>query len=56
MSCQTPVVVALDFEQQASALNLVSQLDPSLMSFKSGQGDVYSLWPSICHHIATTRF
>ncbi|MDP5143460.1 orotidine-5'-phosphate decarboxylase [Rheinheimera baltica] len=37
MSCQTPVVVALDFEQQASALNLVSQLDPSLCRLKVGK-------------------
>ncbi|MEH8020805.1 MULTISPECIES: orotidine-5'-phosphate decarboxylase [Rheinheimera] len=37
MSCQTPVVVALDFEQQADALNLVSQLDPSLCRLKVGK-------------------
>lgn len=37
MSCQTPVVVALDFEQQAAALNLVSQLDPSLCRLKVGK-------------------
>jgi orotidine-5'-phosphate decarboxylase len=37
MSCQTPIVVALDFENQASALNLVSQLDPSLCRLKVGK-------------------
>ncbi len=37
MSCQTPVVVALDFEQKSDALNLVSQLDPSLCRLKVGK-------------------
>jgi orotidine-5'-phosphate decarboxylase len=37
MSCQTPIVVALDFENQASALNLVSQLEPSLCRLKVGK-------------------
>jgi orotidine-5'-phosphate decarboxylase len=37
MSCQTPIVVALDYENQADALNLVSQLDPSLCRLKVGK-------------------
>ncbi|MEO3879826.1 orotidine-5'-phosphate decarboxylase [Rheinheimera fenheensis] len=37
MSCQTPVVVALDFEQQNQAFNLVSQLDPALCRLKIGK-------------------
>lgn len=36
-SCQTPVVVALDFEQKDAALNLVSQLDPTLCRLKVGK-------------------
>lgn len=34
---QSPIVVALDFEQKAAALNLVSQLDPSLCRLKVGK-------------------
>lgn len=37
MSCHTPIVVALDYENQADALNLVSQLDPSLCRLKVGK-------------------
>lgn len=37
MSCRSPVIVALDFEQQQHALNLVSQLDPSLCRLKVGK-------------------
>lgn len=37
MTCQTPIVVALDFEQQHEALNLVSQLDPALCRLKVGK-------------------
>ncbi|MFN3899186.1 MAG: orotidine-5'-phosphate decarboxylase [Alishewanella aestuarii] len=37
MSCRSPVIVALDFEQQQQALNLVSQLDPSLCQLKVGK-------------------
>lgn len=32
-----PIIVALDFEQQSSALNLVSQLDPSMCRLKVGK-------------------
>ncbi len=34
---QSPVVVALDFEQQAAALELVAQLDPSYCRLKVGK-------------------
>ena len=37
MFCQTPVVVALDFEHKHEALNLVSQLDPALCRLKVGK-------------------
>ena len=37
MSCRSPVIVALDFEQQQQALNLVSQLDPSPCRLKVGK-------------------
>lgn len=34
---QSPIVVALDFEQKVAALELVSQLDPSLCRLKVGK-------------------
>ncbi|MDP4946484.1 MAG: orotidine-5'-phosphate decarboxylase, partial [Alishewanella sp.] len=37
MSCKSPVIVALDYEKQADALALVSQLDPSLCRLKVGK-------------------
>lgn len=37
MSCNSPVVVALDFDQQKQALNFVSQLDPSQCRLKVGK-------------------
>jgi len=37
MSCHTPIVVALDYENQAEALNFISQLDPSLCRLKVGK-------------------
>ncbi|WP_333607055.1 orotidine-5'-phosphate decarboxylase [Arsukibacterium sp.] len=37
MHCQSPIVVALDFQQRDAALNLVSQLDPSLCRLKVGK-------------------
>ena len=33
----SPVVVALDYEDQRAALNLVSQLDPALCRLKVGK-------------------
>ena len=37
MSCNTPVVVALDFASELEALNLVAQLDPALCRLKVGK-------------------
>ncbi|WP_372624980.1 orotidine-5'-phosphate decarboxylase [Arsukibacterium sp.] len=37
MSCNTPVVVALDYANQTEALNLVAQLDPALCRLKVGK-------------------
>lgn len=37
MSCNTPVVVALDYANQTEALNLVTQLDPALCRLKVGK-------------------
>ncbi|MBV2129880.1 orotidine-5'-phosphate decarboxylase [Arsukibacterium indicum] len=37
MSCNTPVVVALDYANQTEALNLVAQLDPTLCRLKVGK-------------------
>ena len=37
MSCNTPVVVALDYANQTEALNLVAKLDPTLCRLKVGK-------------------
>jgi orotidine-5'-phosphate decarboxylase len=37
MSCNTPVVVALDYANQIDALNLVAKLDPALCRLKVGK-------------------
>lgn len=37
MPCHSPVVIALDFDQQQQALNFVSQLDPSQCRLKVGK-------------------
>ncbi|MAD77013.1 MAG: orotidine-5'-phosphate decarboxylase [Rheinheimera sp.] len=37
MSCNTPVVVALDYANQTEALNLVAKLDPALCRLKVGK-------------------
>jgi orotidine-5'-phosphate decarboxylase len=56
MSCQTPVVVALDFEQQADALNLVSQLDPSLCRLKVGKEMFTHFGPQFVTQLQQRRF
>jgi orotidine-5'-phosphate decarboxylase len=56
MSCQTPVVVALDFEQQASALNLVSQLDPKLCRLKVGKEMFTHFGPQFVKELQQRRF
>lgn len=37
MTCQTPIIVALDFSTQAAALELASQLDPKQCRVKVGK-------------------
>jgi len=37
MTCQTPIIVALDFPSRAAALGLAEQLDPSLCRVKVGK-------------------
>ena len=37
MTCQTPLIVALDFPSQAAALELAGQLDPALCRVKVGK-------------------
>jgi orotidine-5'-phosphate decarboxylase len=56
MSCQTPVVVALDFEQQAAALNLVSQLDPALCRLKVGKEMFTHFGPQFVKALQQRRF
>ncbi|HSG53232.1 MAG TPA: orotidine-5'-phosphate decarboxylase [Rheinheimera sp.] len=56
MSCQTPVVVALDFEQQSSALNLVSQLDPALCRLKVGKEMFTHFGPQFVKELQQRKF
>lgn len=56
MSCQTPVVVALDFEQKAAALNLVSQLDPALCRLKVGKEMFTHFGPQFVQELQQRRF
>ncbi|MHB8821252.1 MAG: orotidine 5'-phosphate decarboxylase / HUMPS family protein, partial [Pseudomonadaceae bacterium] len=37
MTCQTPIIVALDFPSQDAALALAQQLDPALCRVKVGK-------------------
>ena len=37
MSCQTPIIVALDFPNREAALALADQLDPQLCRVKVGK-------------------
>ena len=56
MSCQTPVVVALDFENKAQALNLVSQLDPQLCRLKVGKEMFTHFGPELVTELQQRRF
>ncbi|MEO3866127.1 orotidine-5'-phosphate decarboxylase [Rheinheimera fenheensis] len=56
MSCQTPVVVALDFEQQNQALNLVSQLDPALCRLKIGKEMFTHFGPQFVQQLQQRNF
>lgn len=56
MLCNTPVVVALDFEQQASALDLVSQLDPALCRLKVGKEMFTHFGPQFVKELQQRKF
>lgn len=56
MSCQTPVVVALDFENKTQALNLVSQLDPQLCRLKVGKEMFTHFGPELVKELQQRRF
>ena len=53
---KTPVVVALDFEVQAAALNLVSQLDPSLCRLKVGKEMFTHFGPAFVNELQRRQF
>lgn len=56
MSCHTPVVVALDFEQKSAALNLVSQLDPTLCRLKVGKEMFTHFGPDLIKELHQRKF
>ncbi|GAB2914243.1 orotidine-5'-phosphate decarboxylase [Rheinheimera gaetbuli] len=56
MSCQTPVVVALDFENKAEAVNLVSQLDPKLCRLKVGKEMFTHFGPALVKELQQYKF
>lgn len=53
---QSPIVVALDFEQKSAALNLVSQLDPSLCRLKVGKEMFTHFGPDFVKELQQRRF
>jgi orotidine-5'-phosphate decarboxylase len=52
----SPIVVALDFEQKAAALNLVSQLDPSLCRLKIGKEMFTHFGPALITELQQRKF
>lgn len=56
MSCHTPIVVALDYERQADALNFVSQLDPSLCRLKVGKEMFTHFGPAFVNALHNRNF
>ena len=56
MLCQTPVVVALDFENKTQALNLVSQLDPALCRLKVGKEMFTHFGPALVQELQQRKF
>ncbi len=56
MSCQTPVIVALDYDQQADALALVNQLDPSLCRLKVGKEMFTRFGPAFVRELQQRQF
>lgn len=53
---KTPVVVALDFEEQGAALNLVSQLDPALCRLKVGKEMFTHFGPAFVNELQRRQF
>lgn len=53
---KTPVVVALDFENQHDALNLVSKLDPALCRLKVGKEMFTHFGPSFVTELQNRKF
>jgi orotidine-5'-phosphate decarboxylase len=51
-----PVVVALDFEQKSAALNLVSQLDPTLCRLKVGKEMFTHFGPAFVAELQQRKF
>jgi len=51
-----PVVVALDFEQKAAALDLVSQLDPTLCRLKVGKEMFTHFGPGFVTELQQRKF
>ena len=56
MSCSSPVIVALDFDKQADALNLVSHLDPTLCRLKVGKEMFTHFGPQFVQELQQRRF
>ena len=52
----SPIVVALDFEQKNAALNLVSQLDPALCRLKVGKEMFTHFGPSLITELQQRHF
>ena len=56
MMKNSPIVVALDFEQKAAALDLVSQLDPALCRLKVGKEMFTHFGPSLITELQQRKF
>lgn len=56
MMKNSPIVVALDFEQKAAALDLVSQLDPALCRLKVGKEMFTHFGPSFITELQQRKF
>lgn len=52
----SPIVVALDFEQKSAALDLVSQLDPSLCRLKVGKEMFTHFGPAFVSELQQRKF
>lgn len=56
MMKNSPIVVALDFEQKSAALDLVSQLDPALCRLKVGKEMFTHFGPSFITELQQRKF